>query len=216
LCRGQSAAEAWCSDGWLHSQNGNHLGRSRCQRRQRVWWARGRSSASSLPRHDDRLDGGVGLGSSPHSNLCRLTPLLGGTLCRGQSAAVAWCGTSCRSWRRLKGFSGSQTGRTVPPFAGKKGKKQDQDTRRRRWDRSILRYLPTPGHDQSCLRGGPSSLGPCGHRRGLPRCRLRCHPCLGRPGAEGTVRLGANTVTRGSASSAAGMDNGSRGTGGTA
>jgi hypothetical protein len=57
---------------------------------------------------------------------------------------------------------------------------QDQDTRRRSRDKGILRYLPTPGHDQSCLRGGPSSLDPRGHHRGLPRCRLRHHPCLGR------------------------------------
>jgi hypothetical protein len=70
-------------DGWLHSQNDNSLGRSRCQRHQRVWWARGRGRASSLPRHGGRLGGGVGGGSSPHDNLCRLCPLLGGTLCGG-------------------------------------------------------------------------------------------------------------------------------------
>jgi hypothetical protein len=50
-------------DGWLHGQNGNDLGGSRCQRRQYVWWAQGHSRASSLPWRDGRLDRGVGLGS---------------------------------------------------------------------------------------------------------------------------------------------------------
>jgi hypothetical protein len=109
-------------DGWLHGQNGNSLGRSRCQHRQPARWARGRGRASSLPRHDGRLDGGVSLGNSPHDNLCRLSPLLGGTLCRGRPADETRCGTGCRSWRRLKGLPRSQTGRIVPPFAGKKGK----------------------------------------------------------------------------------------------
>ena len=68
------------SDGRLHGQNCNILGRSRRQRRQHVWWARGHSRAINLPRHDDRLDGGVGLGSSPHDNLCRLGPPLWGIL----------------------------------------------------------------------------------------------------------------------------------------
>jgi hypothetical protein len=109
-------------DGWLHGYNGNSLSRSRCQHRQPTRWARGRGRASSPPWHDGLLDGGVSLGNSPHGNLCPLSPLLGGTLCRGQPAGEARCGTGRRSWRRLKGLPGSQTGRTVPPFAGKKGK----------------------------------------------------------------------------------------------
>jgi hypothetical protein len=44
--------------------------------------------------------------------------------------------------------------------------RQNQDTRRRSRDKGILIYLPTPGHDQSCLRGGPSSLGPLRAPRG--------------------------------------------------
>jgi hypothetical protein len=43
-------------------------------------------------------------------------------LCRDQLADEARCGTGCRSWRCLKSLPRSQTGRTVPPFAGKKGK----------------------------------------------------------------------------------------------
>jgi hypothetical protein len=65
-------------DGWLHGQNDNSLGRSWCRRRQHVKWAQGRSRVSSLPRHDDRLDRGVSLGSSPHGNSRPLGAPLGG------------------------------------------------------------------------------------------------------------------------------------------
>jgi hypothetical protein len=84
-------------DGWLHGQNGNSLGRSRCQHRQPARWARGCGRANSLPRHDGRLNGGVSLRNSPHDNLCRLSPLLGGTLCRGRPASEARRGIGCRS-----------------------------------------------------------------------------------------------------------------------
>jgi hypothetical protein len=107
-------------DGWLHGQNGNSLGRSWCRRRQHIRWAQGRGCASSLPQHDGRLDGGVSLGSSPHGNSCRLGPPLGGILCRGQPTGVARRDTGCRSRHRIKGLPGSQIGRTVPPFAGRK------------------------------------------------------------------------------------------------
>jgi hypothetical protein len=102
-------------------------------------------------------------------------------LCGGQPTSVAWCGTGCRSRHRLKGLPGSQIDRTVPPFAGRK-KKRDQDTRRKSQDIGILRYLPAPDQGQSCLRGGPSGLGPCRRRRGLPRCRLQRRSHFGRPG----------------------------------
>jgi hypothetical protein len=100
---------------------------------------------------------------------------------RGQLAGEARRDTSCRSRRRLEDLPGSQTGRTVPPLAKEKGKNQDQDIRRRSQDKDILRYLPTPGHDQSCLWGGLSNLDPQRYHRGLPRCRLRYRPRLGRP-----------------------------------
>jgi hypothetical protein len=56
-------------DGWLDGQH-----------RQPARWTRGRGHASSLPRHDGRLDGRDSLGSSPHDNLCRLSPPLWGIL----------------------------------------------------------------------------------------------------------------------------------------
>jgi hypothetical protein len=56
-------------DGWLHDQH-----------RQPARWAQHHDRASSLPRHDGRLDGGVSLGNSLHGNLCRLRPSLRGIL----------------------------------------------------------------------------------------------------------------------------------------
>jgi hypothetical protein len=53
---------------------------------------------------------------------------------------------------------------------------------RKQLGRGILRYLPAPDQGQSCLRGGPSGLGPRRHRRGSPRYRLRRRSHLGRPG----------------------------------
>jgi hypothetical protein len=63
---------------------------------------------------------GVSLGSLPHGNSCRLGPPLEGILCGGQPTGVARCDTGCRSRHRLKGLPGSQTGRTLPPFAERK------------------------------------------------------------------------------------------------
>jgi hypothetical protein len=59
-------------------------------------------------------------GGLPHGNSCRLGPPLEGILCGGQPTGMAWCGTGCRSWHRLKGLPESQTGRTLPPFAERK------------------------------------------------------------------------------------------------
>jgi len=108
------------SDGWLHGQNNDGLGRSWCRRRQHDRWARGHGHASSLPRHDGRPDGRVNLGGLPQGNSCRLDPPLEGILCGGQPTGVARCGTGCRSRHRLKGLPGGQTGRTLPPFAERK------------------------------------------------------------------------------------------------
>jgi hypothetical protein len=107
-------------DGWLHGQNSNSLGRSWGRRQQCVRWAQGRGHANSLPRHDGCPDGGVGLGGLPHGNSCRLGPPLEGVLCGGQPTGMAWCDTGCRSRHHLKGLLGSQTDRTVPPFAERK------------------------------------------------------------------------------------------------
>jgi hypothetical protein len=52
-------------------------------------------------------------------------------------------------------------------------------------DEDVPRYLPAPGHNQPCLRGGLSDLDPRRRRRGPPRRQLRHHPCFGRLGCPG-------------------------------
>ncbi len=80
-------------------------------------------AASAYSQSSSRdCDRGVSLGSSPHGNLCRLSPPLWGILRGGQLAGKARRGTSCRSRRRIEDLPGSQTGRTVPPLAKEKGK----------------------------------------------------------------------------------------------
>jgi hypothetical protein len=69
---------------------------------------------------------------------------------------VARCGTSCRSRHRLKGLPGSQTDRTVPPFAGGKGKAGSGHTKKE------------PGHryPQILTRSGPRPIAPMGRPLG--------------------------------------------------
>jgi hypothetical protein len=165
------------------------------QRRQHVWWARGRGRASSLPRHDGRLDGGVSLGSSPHGNLCRLSPLLGGTLHRGQPAGEARYDTGCRSRRRLKDLPGSQTGRTVPPFAGKKGKSRIR-THEGGAGTEVSSYTyPLRATTNRACGEAPRASIPAGTTEVCPAAGFGTIPASGAQGAEGTVRPGVDMTT---------------------
>jgi hypothetical protein len=182
-------------DGWLHGQNGNSFGRSRCQHPQPARWARGRGRASSLPRHDGRLDGGVSLGNSPHGNLCRLSPLLGGTLCRGRPAGEARCGTGCRSWRRLKGLPGSQTGQTVPPFAGKKGKSRIRIHEEGAGIEVSSDTYPLRDTTNRACGEAPRASVPAGTTKVCPVAGFGTVTASGARGARGTVCPDANTTT---------------------
>jgi hypothetical protein len=171
------------------------LGRSWCRRRQHVRWAQGRGRTSSLPWHDDRLDRGVSLGSSPHGNSCRLSPPLGGILCGGQPIGVARCGTGCRSRDRLKGLPGSQTGRTVPPFAGRKRKSR---IRRHeggaRTEASSDTYPLRTKANRACGEAPRASVL-AGTAEVCPAAGFGTIPASGARGAKGTVHPGAVTTT---------------------
>jgi hypothetical protein len=182
-------------DGWLHGQNDNSLGRSWCRRRQHVRWAQGRGRTSSLPRRDGRLDRGVSLGSSPHGNSCRLSPPLGGILCGGQPTGVARCGTGCRSRHRLKGLPGSHTGRTVPPFAGRKRKSRIRTHEGgARTEASSDTYPLRTKANRACGEAPRASV-PTGTAEVCPAAGFDTIPASGARGAKGTVRPGAVTTT---------------------
>ena len=168
------------------------LSRSRCRRRQHVRWAQGRGRASSLPRHDGRLDGGVSLGSSPHGNSCRLSPMLGGILCGGQPAGVARCGTGCRSRRRLKDLPGSQTGRTVPPFAGRKRKSRIRTHEEGAGTEVSSDTYPLRTTANRACREAPRASTPAGAAKVCPATGFGTIPTSG---AEGTICPGAVTTT---------------------
>jgi hypothetical protein len=108
------------SGGWLHGQNDNSLDRSWCRRRQHVRWAQGRSRASSLPRHDGRLDGGVSLGSSPHGNSRRLGPPLGASC--AEASQLAWRGAAlaAEAGTVLRAFLGAGSAEPCLRFARRK------------------------------------------------------------------------------------------------
>jgi hypothetical protein len=152
----------------LRGQIGGDLGRSRCRRRQPVRRARSRGRVSSLPRHDDRPDGGVGLGGLPHGSSCHLGPPLRSVLCGGQPTGMACRGTGCRSRHYLKGLRGGQAGQAQPPLAERE-RKQVQDTRRKK---------PKQRHSQALTRSGPRPIVPAGRPLGpwFPQALPRVAP----------------------------------------
>jgi hypothetical protein len=105
------------------------------------------------PRHDGRPDRGVGL--ARHD--------VEGALCGGQPTGMVRRGTGCAGQPRLKGLPWGQTSRALPPLAERKREGKIKTHREKNQNRGILGYLLAPDQGQSCLRGGPSGLGP--HRR---------------------------------------------------
>jgi hypothetical protein len=102
---------------------------------------------------------------------------------RPMATCAAWAprfGASCEEAScptRLGAALAAKAGATLRAFRGarpsnrasvcwEEKEEQDQGTRRRSQDEDILRYLPTPGHDQTCMWGGLLSLGPRRYHRG--------------------------------------------------
>jgi hypothetical protein len=116
-------------------------------------------------------------------------------LCRGQPAGEARCGTGCRSWRRLKDLPGSQTGRIVPPFAGKKGKSRIRTHEEGAGIEVSSDTYPLRAMINRACGEAPRASVPAGTTKVCPAAGFGTIPASGARGAEGTVRPGADMAT---------------------
>jgi hypothetical protein len=118
-----------------------------------------------------------------------------GTLCRGRPAGEARCGTGCRSWRRLKGLPGSQTGRTVPPFAGKKGKSRIRIHEEGAGTEVSSDTYPLRAMTNRACGEAPRASVPAGSTKVRPGVDFSTVPAWGARGARGTVCPDVDTTT---------------------
>jgi hypothetical protein len=108
---------------------------------------------------------------------------------------VARCDNGYRSWHRLKGLPGSQTGRTVPPFAGRKKKSRIKTHEEgARAEVSSDTYPLRTKANRACGEAPRASVPP-GTAEVCPAVGFGTVPASGARGAEGTVRPGAVTTT---------------------
>jgi hypothetical protein len=124
---------------------------------------------------------GSAWGARPMATRAAWAPRLGASCAEASQPAWRDAALAAEAGTILRAFLGARPAEPCLHLLGGKGK-VDQDTRRRSQNIGILRYLPAPNQGQSCLRGGPSGLGPRRRRRGSPRCRLQRRSHFGRPG----------------------------------
>jgi hypothetical protein len=129
---------------------------------------------------------------------------------------VARCGTGYRSRRRLEDLLGSQTGRNVPPFAGRKKQSRIKTHEEGAGTEVSLDTYPLRTKANRACGEAPRALVPAGTTEVCPAAGFGTIPASGASGAEGTVRPIAVTTTGGSTSYAAGTGDGSWGTCGSA
>jgi hypothetical protein len=108
---------------------------------------------------------------------------------------VARCGTGCRSRHRLKGLPGSQTGRTVPPFAGRKRKSRIRTHEEGAGTKVSSDTYPLRTKANRACGEAPQALAPVGAAKVCPAAGFGTILALGARGAEGTVRPGAVMTT---------------------
>jgi hypothetical protein len=108
---------------------------------------------------------------------------------------VARCGTGCRSRRRLKDLPGSQTSRTVPPFAGKKRESRIRTHEEGTGTEVSSDTYPLWTTTNHACGEAPRASVPTGTTKVCPAAGFGTIPASGARGAEGTVRLGAVTMT---------------------
>jgi hypothetical protein len=122
---------------------------------------------------------------------------------------VARCGTGCGSRRRLEDLPGSQTGPTVPPFAGKKRKSRIRTHEEGAGTEVSSDTYPLRTKANRACGEAPRASVPAGTIEVCPAAGFGTIPASGARGAEGTVRPGAVTTTGGSTSCAASTGDGS-------
>jgi hypothetical protein len=127
---------------------------------------------------------------------------------------MAWCDTSCRSRHRLKGLPGSQTGRTVPPFARRKRKSRIRTHEEGARTEVSSDTYPLRSKANRAYGEAPRASVPAGTAEVCPAAGFVTVPTSGARGAEGTVHPGAVTMTRGSTSCVTGTGDCSWGTAG--
>jgi hypothetical protein len=108
---------------------------------------------------------------------------------------VALCGTGCRGRRRLEDLPGSQTGRAMPPFAGRKRKSRIRTHEEGAGTKVSSDTYPLQATINHACGEAPRASVPAGTTKVCPAAGFGTIPASGARGAEGTVRLGADMVT---------------------
>jgi hypothetical protein len=108
---------------------------------------------------------------------------------------VARGGTGCRSRRRLKDLPRSQTGRTVPPFAGKKRKIRIRTHEEGAGTEVSSDTYPLRTTANRAYEEAPRASVPAGTTKVCPAASFGTIPASGARGADGTVRPDAVTTT---------------------
>jgi hypothetical protein len=103
---------------------------------------------------------------------------------------VARCGADCRSRRRLEDLPGSQTGRAVPPFAGKKRKSRIRTHKEGAGTEVSSDTYPLRTTANRACGEAPRASVPAGTTKVCPAAGFGTIPASGTRGAEGTVRPG--------------------------
>jgi hypothetical protein len=108
---------------------------------------------------------------------------------------MARSGTGCRSRHHLKGLPGSQTGRTVPLFAGRK-KKSRIRTHEEGAGTEVSSYTyPLRTKANRAYGEAPRASAPADAAKVCPAAGFGTIPASGARGAEGTIRPTAVTTT---------------------
>jgi hypothetical protein len=105
------------------------------------------------------------------------------------------CGAGCRSRRRLEDLPGRQTGRVVPPFAGRKRKSRIRTHEEGVGTEVSSDTYPLRTKANRACGEAPRASAPTGAAKVCPATGFGTIPASGPRGAEGTVCPGAVTMT---------------------
>jgi hypothetical protein len=105
------------------------------------------------------------------------------------------CGAGCRSRRRLEDLPGRQTGRVVPPFAGRKRKSRIRTHEEGVGTEVSSDTYPLRTKANRACGEAPRASAPAGAAKVCPATGFGTIPASGPRGAEGTVCPGAVTMT---------------------
>jgi hypothetical protein len=158
----------------LHGQNDNSLDRSRCQRRQHVWWDRSRSRASSLPRHDAASTKGSASGARPTTTCAAWAPRFGASCEEASWPARPSAALAAEADAILRTFRGARPVEPCLCLLGRKGRVGSGHTKEE----------PGRRYPKILTHSGPRPIVPAGGgggvtRASVPKGTIEVSPAVG-------------------------------------